>query len=102
MLSIFANTNLMLQLSVKTWYRFVIWMSIGIKTLSKNIFIISLSFKLFLGFFIYFFYGIVKSVGYLNEDEKRRLSISCCSNSCDSISVSNDLNENSDDIKVLK
>jgi hypothetical protein len=78
-------------------------MSIGIKTLPKNMFIISLSFKLFfLGFFIYFFYGIVKSVGYLSEDEKRRLSISCCSNSCDSLSISNDFNENSDDIKVLK
>lgn len=57
----------------------------------------------YLGFLIYFSYGIVKSIGYLNYDEKRRLSISSIS-SASSSSFSNededeDEDHTADDIK---
>ncbi|KAI2801539.1 hypothetical protein RDWZM_008509 [Blomia tropicalis] len=55
LLSVFANTYLMVHLSILTWFRFIIWMTIG--------------------FVIYFSYGIVKSVGYLTQEERDRLSI---------------------------
>ncbi|KAH9497915.1 High affinity cationic amino acid transporter 1 [Dermatophagoides farinae] len=53
--SVFANTYLMVHLNQMTWYRFIGWM--------------------FLGFIIYFSYGLVKSVGYLTQVEKNRLSL---------------------------
>lgn len=45
----------MVHLNQMTWYRFIGWM--------------------FLGFIIYFSYGLVKSVGYLTQVEKNRLSL---------------------------
>lgn len=43
----------MVHLNILTWYRFIGWM--------------------ILGFIVYFGYGIVKSTGYLTQEEKSRL-----------------------------
>uniref|UniRef100_A0A834V901 High affinity cationic amino acid transporter 1 n=1 Tax=Sarcoptes scabiei TaxID=52283 RepID=A0A834V901_SARSC len=52
-LSVFTNIYLMVHLNILTWYRFIGWM--------------------ILGFIVYFGYGIVKSTGYLTQEEKSRL-----------------------------
>lgn len=55
LLSVFSNIYLMAHLATFTWIRFAVWMVIG--------------------FIIYFTYGIVKSVGYLTQTERCRLSL---------------------------
>ena len=52
-----------------TWFRFIGWM--------------------FIGFSIYFSYGIVKSVGYLTQEEINRLSLKS-DDDCDGEQIHND------------
>lgn len=67
--SVFANTYLMVHLNQMTWFRFIGWM--------------------FIGFLIYFSYGIVKSVGYLTQEEINRLSLKS-DDDCDGEQIHND------------